>query len=81
MCIKKITDGLDYLGGPFSVTFGPGANDRQCIDITLLGDNIVEVTETFTAAIVISSEDSGFVQLGVPPTTLVNIIDDNSKLP
>ncbi len=74
------SDGLDYLGGPFSVTFGPGANDRQCIDITLLGDDIVEVTETFTAAIVISTEDSGFVQLGVPPTTLVNIIDGDSKL-
>ena len=62
------------------MTFGPGANDRQCIDITLLGDDIVEVTETFTAAIVISTEDSGFVQLGVPPTTLVNIIDGDSKL-
>ena len=62
------------------MTFGPGANDRQCIDISLLGDDIVEVTETFTAAIVISSEDSSFVELGVPPTTLVNIIDGDSKL-
>ena len=79
MLLHIIVDRLDYVGGPFSVTFGPGANDRQCIDISLLGDDIVEVTETFTAAIVISSEDSGFVQLGDPPTTLVNIIDNDSK--
>ena len=61
------------------MTFGPGANDRQCIDITILEDSLLEVTETFTAAIVISPEDSGFVQLGVPPTTLVNIIDNDSE--
>ncbi len=62
------------------MTFGPGANDRQCIDITILNDSMVEVTETFTAAIVISPEDSNFVQLGVPPTTLINIIETDSKL-
>ncbi len=56
------------------MTFGPGANDRQCIDIPLINDTVMEEAENFTADIVIFAEDSDFVMPGDPDTTIVTLL-------
>ncbi len=65
------SDGLDYSGGPFSVTFGSGANERQCINFTIVSDDISETSENFIANIVVTP-GSG-VSLGNIPSTTVAI--------
>jgi hypothetical protein len=42
---------LNYVPGPYSAVFGPGANDRHCINITLVVDSITEGSEDFTVSL------------------------------
>ena len=61
----------DYSSGIFPVTFD-SMTSTQCISITLVDDNLVEDTETFTVSL--SSSDPA-VQLGTPSTAFVSILD------
>ena len=64
-------DPADYIGGNFGVSFGTDANDQQCIQITLINDNIREEREDFFVDVVLGN--TGRVQAGNPSRTTVGI--------
>ena len=52
------------------ITFNSG-DSSQCIDVTILGDLVIENTESFFLSL--SSTDA---DIGSPPATIISIIDD-----
>ena len=64
----------DYSAGPFSVVFGPGADNRQCINIPIESDTIAEDTETFTVMLNLPSAANPTVFPGVISSAIVNIL-------
>ena len=68
---SRCTDPQDYTGGTFGVNFGTGANDRQCIQITLVNDAVREEREDFFVDVVL--DDTGRVRAGDPSRTIVAI--------
>ena len=64
----------DYSPGPFMTTFGTGAGDRQCIDISLVADDLIEGTETFDVVLNLPSAENPMVLAGDPETTIVHIL-------
>ena len=53
------------------MTFEASADNRQCIEITIISDTISENSESFTATVEVRS-DSG-VTLGTPSTATITI--------
>lgn len=70
-----IAEGLDYLGGKFSLTLQPGDN-TVCANVTIIDDDLIEDAEWFAATI--SSEET-FVIIRNPSTT-VKIAANDGKL-
>jgi hypothetical protein len=63
----------DYDPGPFSITFGSPANDRKCINIPLVVDDIVEGSENFAVSLNLLSST---VRPGGNPSIMVTIIGE-----
>ena len=60
-------DGVDYIGGKFTVTFTSGlaatGNNLQCFNLTLLNDESLENNETLLMTLSSSQQDAGFVRI------------------
>ncbi len=69
--VSPPTVGEDYNGGRFTIVFTTAANDRKCITVGITPDTISEISETFTADIVIIP-GSG-VSPGNPSSAIVTI--------
>ena len=69
-------DGVDYIGGPYNVTFGMQANDRQCIDIPLIADDENEISENFTVSLNLPTAENPELLPGDPAVATVNIIGE-----
>ena len=65
---------MDYAPGPYSVTFSTAANDRQCINIPLVNDQVPDGDETFTVSLNLPTAGNPMVIPGNIPSALVNII-------
>ena len=70
------TDGSDYVGGTFSVTFPAGVNVAS-FNVSIINDNIAELDESFTLELEIPPASAAMGVLKVSPdTATVNIMDD-----
>ena len=60
------------------VTFGPTATsgDSDCVEVSLVDDTNVEVTEHFNVTVVATSD---IVSIGTPSSAVYTIIDDDCK--
>ena len=71
--------GLDYMTVNQQLTFSPG-NMRQCADVPIMEDTIVETDETINlVATGVSLPPGGSISIGTGTST-VTIIDDDSEL-
>ena len=70
------TQGMDYSGGSFTVTFPDGDSEPKSLSITILDDNIAEDLERFRATL---SNPTGGATLGLLSETEVVIIDDDRR--
>ena len=69
----------DYVALVISeVTFGPTATsgDSDCVEVSLVDDANVEVTEQFNVTVVATSD---IVSIGTPSSAVYSIIDDDCK--
>ena len=69
----------DYVALVISeVTFGPTATsgDSDCVEVSLVDDTNVEVTEHFNVTVVATSD---IVSIGTPSSAVYTIIDDDCK--
>ena len=69
----------DYVALVISeVTFGPTATsgDSDCVEVSLVDDANVEVTEQFNVTVVATSD---IVSIGTPSSAVYTIIDDDCK--
>ena len=69
----------DYVALVISeVTFGPTATsgDSDCVEVSLVDDANVEVTEQFNATVVATSD---IVSIGTPSSAVYSIIDADCK--
>ena len=71
--ISSPADGADYVGGTYTVSFGPEANAVACATITIVVDNIFEDIENFDTNL--SPGGTGNVVVGPEDNTVV-LIDD-----
>ena len=65
--------GLDYTVGPFSVTFEPEANNRQCFNISILADGKIEALEQFTIEVNLPPPDNVLIQPSSPSVVTASI--------
>ena len=68
-----LTDGDDYVGGSYTVTFGTDANDVACARIGIVVDNVFEDIENFNTDL--SPGGTANVVVG-PQNNTVVLIDD-----
>ena len=71
-------EGSDYTQGPYSVTFGTEAGDRQCINIPVVTDDMNEGSEEFSVVLAASPASNLMVLPGDQAMATVNIIGTNS---
>lgn len=71
------SDGVDYTGGSYTVTFGQEANDVACANIDIVVDNIFEDIEDFNTNLLPGA--TGDVEVGPQDNTVV-FIDDLGKM-
>ena len=71
------SDGVDYysVSGEFVFSAGSTDGDSECVDVAIINDDVLEVTELFTFALF--SNDSA-VDLLIPRTD-VYIIDEDGQ--
>ena len=67
---------VDYEVGPQNVEFEMANSDTQCVDISIIDDDLVEPMEDFTVEI---AAVSPFVNLGSSISAVVGITDNDSK--
>ena len=76
LCIRTHSDPSDFIAVEGTLTFLINGNTRQCIDISIIDDDIIELgDECFIVRL--SSYDE--MVLGDPSVTTVCIRDDDSK--
>ena len=73
------TDGSDYTGGPYEVTFPAGVNVVS-FNVSILDDNIAECAKLFNLDLDIpeAAADMGVIR-GSPDTTTIHIMDDDGE--
>ena len=69
---------MDYIGGPYTVTFTPGANNIACFLIRILLDSEVEDSESFDIIINLPTDDNPSVQPGFINITTITIAGTKS---
>ena len=73
------TDGSDYDGGSFTVTFPAGVNVAS-FNVTILNDAIAECAKLFTLDLEIPAASTAMgVMKGSPDTATVHIMDDDGE--
>ena len=73
------TDGSDYTGGPYEVTFPAGVNVVSLI-VSILDDAIAECAKLFNLDLDIPEAATGMgVIRGSPDTTTIHIMDDDGE--
>ena len=73
------TDGSDYTGGPFEVTFPAGVNVVS-FNVTILDDTTAECAKMFNLDLYIPEAAAGMgVIRGSPDTATVHIMDDDGE--
>ena len=73
------TDGSDYTGGPFQVTFPAGVNVVS-FNVSILDDAIAECAKLFNLDLDIPEAAAGMgVIRGSPDTATVHIMDDDGE--
>ena len=73
------TDGSDYTGGPFEVTFPAGVNVVS-FNVSILDDTIAECAKLFNLDLDIPEAAAGMgVIRGSPDTATVHIMDDDGE--
>ena len=72
------TDGSDYIGGVYNVTFTKGSSEAE-LRIPILDDDLPEPGETFTVMLMIPDSAEG-VEAGENNIATVTITDDDKKL-
>ena len=77
--VMLITIDEDYIAGPYNVKIPAGMKYID-FNITINGDKILEVNESFTLTIDPSSLPNN-VSIGDQDTTTVTIVDDDGKYP
>ena len=63
-------------GQEFHISFQTGELTKQCIDITIVDDSVVEYDETLSVEL--TSSDEGYPTL-FPSTAVISIVDDDSE--
>ena len=73
------TDGSDYTGGPYEVTFPAGVNVVS-FNVSILDDAIAECAKLFNLDLDIpeAAADMGVIR-GSPDTAAVHIMDDDGE--
>ena len=74
----SFTGGVDYIAGPYSVTF-PSGMTIASFDISITNDNMFEGSEDVKIEIIDSSLPNG-IAVGYPDHAIVTIVDDDSKM-
>lgn len=73
------TDGSDYTGGPFEVTFPAGVN-MVSFNVPILDDAIAEYAKLFNLDLEIPAAAAGMgVIRGSPDTATIHIVDDDGE--
>src|SRR5215813_12382878 len=70
------TAGQDFVGGQSTVTIPAGVS-RVTVPISIINDNLPEPTETFVFSLI----TAGNATIGVPRTSRVSILDDETPAP
>ena len=73
-----MTDGLDYLGGVRILSFVPNGPTTQCVDYTILGDDIFEGIEVFAVTLTTLSATPLTIS---PSSATVVIVGDDGQFP
>ena len=71
------TAGADYEPVSIVLTFAPG-DRRQCVNVTIIDDDIVEPTEVFTCEATLLTPIAG-VSIGRGGTATVTITDEDGE--
>ena len=71
------TEPDDYSRVVTQITFsaGSGVGSQQCINVSIVNDNVVEMTEQFSLSLAAGQNSV----IGFPDTATVEIIDDDCK--
>ena len=68
---------VDFNPSPVTVvSFTMSSSDTQCIDITIVNDNVVEPEEDFTVEL---SPISPFVDIGTTSSAVITLTDGDSE--
>ena len=70
---------MDYVSNPINATFTAGTVDAM-VNISVINDNIAEISETFNLAFTIPSSLSGKVISGSITTATGIITDETGKI-
>jgi hypothetical protein len=73
--IDFCADGIDYAGNPVVLTFRPNSATRNCADINIVDDNLLEGNEFFSVSLTVNDE----VVIIPVATVLVILRDSDSK--
>ena len=69
-----LTDGGDYVTGPFIVNFTAGQLNATLM-VSTVDDNTTELSEYFSVVIT-STDQPGTVEIGSPNMTFITIVDN-----
>ena len=74
------TIGQDFVGGQGTVTIPAGVS-RVTVPIPIINDNLPEPTETFVFSLITAANAAQTAAIGVPRTSRVSILDDETPAP
>lgn len=78
MCMMSLTvAGVDYEETTALLVFGPAFPTRQCANVAILQNTILEGSESFSVQLTAASSDTVIL---APTTATVLITDQDSKL-
>jgi len=77
----SLVAGDDYILVVDELTFTPTGGIRMCTDVSIIDDHDTEGNEFFMVSLSQPSQSTATVDIGVPSTAIVTIVDDDSEYP
>lgn len=81
MPFLSLAAGDDYILVVDELTFTPTGGVRMCTDVSIIDDHDTEGNEFFMVSLSQPSQSTATVDIGVPSTAIVTIVDDDSEYP
>ena len=76
---SSVTAGDDYILVADELTFALTGGIRMCADVFIINDQVTEGNEFFMVFLSQAPQSSATVDIGLPSTAIVTIVDDDSE--